>query len=64
VDTASQDAAGASSVEHAFAVTAGGTFDFALVLDPLAIPDLLVLAKANAQGVVGDTVALYIAQPL
>jgi hypothetical protein len=64
VDTASQDAAGASSVEHPFAVAAGGAFDFALVLDPLGIPDLQVLAKANAEGGSGDSVAFYAAAPL
>jgi hypothetical protein len=34
------------------------------VLDPLAIPDRQVLVKANAQGVAGDSVAVYVATPL
>jgi hypothetical protein len=64
VDTATQDAAGVSSVEHAFTVAAGGTFDFALVLDPLGIPDVLVAVRGNAQGGPGDSVTLYWALPL
>jgi hypothetical protein len=64
VDTASQDAAGTSSVEHAFTVSAAGAFDFAVVLDPLAIPDLQVLEKGNAVGQAGDGVAVYVAAPL
>jgi hypothetical protein len=64
VDTTSQDAAGASGVEHAFTVSAAGAFDFALVLDPLAIPDLQLLVKANAPGVAGDLVTVYMAAPL
>jgi hypothetical protein len=50
VDTSSEGAAGVRAVEHAFAVATGGAFDFALALDPLAIPDLKVLVKANAAG--------------
>jgi hypothetical protein len=64
VDTVSEDAAGTSSVEHAFTVAAGGTFDFALVLDPLGIPDLQVLVKANAHGVVGDSVTVFASRSL
>jgi hypothetical protein len=63
-DTASQDAAGATSAEPAFTVAAGGAFDFALLLDPLAIPDLQMLVKANAQGGNGDTVAVYMTAPV
>jgi hypothetical protein len=62
VDTASDDAAGTRAVEHAFTVSAAGEFDFALVLDPLTIPDLQVLVKANAQGGAGDSVSVFIAQ--
>jgi hypothetical protein len=50
VDTASQDAAGVSSVEHAFTVAAGESLDFALVLDPLGIPDLQVLVEGEYAG--------------
>jgi hypothetical protein len=64
VDTASQDAAGASSVEHALPVTAGAAFDFALVLDPLGVPDLQMLVKANAPGGAGDVIAVHMASPL
>ena len=63
VDTARQDATGVSSAEHAFMVAAGGGFDFTVVLDPLGIPDLQVLAKANAQGSNGDSLTMYLAGP-
>jgi hypothetical protein len=63
-DTATPDAAGATAVEHAFRVAAGGAFDFALALDPLAIPDLQVLVKANAQGGVGDVALVFVAAAL
>jgi hypothetical protein len=59
VDTASQNAAGVSSVEHAFTVATGGTFDFALALDPVGIPDVQLLVKANAQGGPSDTPAVF-----
>jgi hypothetical protein len=64
VDTATEDAAGASAVEHSFTVSAAGAFDFALVLDPLAIPDLQVLVKANAAGQAGEVVAVYMTASL
>jgi hypothetical protein len=45
-------------------VSAGGAFDFALLLDPLGIPDMQVLVKANAQGVAADMVTIYTAVAL
>lgn len=60
VQGAAQPKGSTFEVEHAFTVSAGGTFDFGFYLDNAgALPALAVDVKANAAGAGNDLVEVY-----
>lgn len=60
VQGAAQPKGSTFELEHAFTVSANGTFDFTFCLDkPTALSDVTLNMHANAAGIAGDSVTVY-----